>query len=163
VATPDGQVFRIAKGELGETSLELAARNGDGVVNGVVEGTGKTINPNEIRFSQSSVNGADEITNSMKTNGWVGDPIDVVKMHDGNYTTIDNTRVAAARQAGIDVKANVYNYSDPLPSDLVERFTTKKGVPTTWGEALDLRIGKQNATFRNTYPSGSFDIPRLNE
>jgi len=29
VATPDGQVFRIAKGELGETSLELAARNGD--------------------------------------------------------------------------------------------------------------------------------------
>ena len=31
VSTPDGQVFRIAKGELGETSLELAARNGDGV------------------------------------------------------------------------------------------------------------------------------------
>ena len=31
VATPDGQVFRIAKGDLGETSFELAARNGDGV------------------------------------------------------------------------------------------------------------------------------------
>gem|GEM_PF-6935920 len=41
VATPEGQVFRIAKGELGETSLELAARNGDGVVNGVLEGTGE--------------------------------------------------------------------------------------------------------------------------
>jgi|GEM_PF-1262107 len=31
VATSDGQVFRIAKGDLGETSLELATRNGDGV------------------------------------------------------------------------------------------------------------------------------------
>jgi len=41
VATPEGQIFRIAKGELGETSLELAARNGDGVVHNIVEGTGE--------------------------------------------------------------------------------------------------------------------------
>jgi len=32
VATPDGQVFRIAKGELGETSLELAINSGCDVV-----------------------------------------------------------------------------------------------------------------------------------
>lgn len=98
----------------------------------------------------------------MKDNGWRGDPIDVVEMPDNQMTSIDNTRVAAAREAGIDVQANVHQYNDPLPSDLVDRFTTKKGVPTTWGEAVDLRIGNQNSTFRNTYPSGSFEMPKIN-
>ncbi len=126
-------------------------------------GAGRKINPNEIRFSQSSVNGAGELTDSMKSNGWKGDPIDVVKMPDGKLSTLDNTRVVAARQAGIDVQANVHGYDDLLPIDLVERFSTKKGVPRTWGEALNLRIGKQNSTFRNSYPSGSFDISKINE
>ncbi|OJU13244.1 MAG: hypothetical protein BGN88_02395 [Clostridiales bacterium 43-6] len=99
----------------------------------------------------------------MKSNGWKGDPIDVVKMPDGKLSTLDNTRVVAARQAGIDVQANVHGYDDLLPIDLVERFSTKKGVPRTWGEALNLRIGKQNSTFRNSYPSGSFDISKINE
>lgn len=43
-------------------------------------------------------------------------------------------RVASAREAGIDV------YDDPLPADMIERFTIKKGVPSTWGEAISLRI-----------------------
>lgn len=30
----------------------------------------KTINPNEIRYSQSSVNGSSDIIQSMKANGW---------------------------------------------------------------------------------------------
>jgi hypothetical protein len=52
---------------------------------------------------------------------------------------------------------------EPLLSvDMVECFTTKKGIPTTWGEAVDLRIGKQNAAFRNAYPNGSFDLPKNN-
>ncbi|MGC6177217.1 PAAR-like protein [Lacrimispora sp. 38-1] len=125
------------------------------------KGTGKSINPNEIRFSQSSVNGADDIITSMKKDGWVGDPIDVVKMPDGSYTTIDNTRVAAAREAGINVQANVHSYNDPLPSNFVNRFTTPKGVPSTWGEATNLRILKQNSAFRGNYPSGSFDMPKM--
>lgn len=41
----------------------------------------------------------------MRTNGWKGDPVDVVKMPDGKLTSMDNTRIAAAREAGIDVKA----------------------------------------------------------
>lgn len=41
------------------------------------------------------------------------------------------TQVEAARNAGIDVKANIHNYDDLLPSDLVGRFTTKKGIPQT--------------------------------
>lgn len=97
----------------------------------------------------------------MKKDGWVGDPIDVIKMPDGSYTTIDNTRVAAAREAGINVQANVHNYNDPLPSNFVNRFTTPKGVPSTWGEATNLRILKQNSAFRGNYPSGSFDMPKM--
>ena len=121
----------------------------------------KSVDPNDIRFSQSSVNGADEITQSMKANGWKGDPIDVVKMPDGKLTTVDNTRVVSARQAGIGVKASVHSSNAPLPDGYVNRFTTPKGVPSTWGEAVDLRILKQNAGFRNTYPSGSFDLPKI--
>ena len=31
-------------------------------------------------------------------------------MPDGVYTTIDNTRVVSAREAGIDVQATIHNY-----------------------------------------------------
>ncbi|AET59191.1 hypothetical protein HPL003_12170 [Paenibacillus terrae HPL-003] len=132
-----------------------------------IKGTGKAgkgnsvaidVNPNEIQFSQSSVNGADDIIASMKANGWKGDPIDVVQMPDGSYTTIDNTRVVAARKAGIDVKATVHSADELLPTEYIDRFTTKKGVPTTWGEAIELRIGKQKASFRNNNPYGSFEM-----
>lgn len=37
----------------------------------------------------------------------------------------------------------------------IERLTTPKGVPKTWGDAVLLRIGKQNSGYRNTYPFGS--------
>ena len=115
----------------------------------------KAINPNEIRFSQSSVNGAGEIIDSMKRDGWVGEAIDVVRMTDGKLTTIDNTRVLAARYAGIDVRANIHTYDELLPNNLIERFTTSKGSPKTWGEAVSLRIGKQNSKYRSLYPQGS--------
>lgn len=127
-------------------------------------GLGKNIenvDPSEIRFSQTSVNGSDEIIASMKANGWKGDPIDIVRMPDGSLTTLDNTRVAAAREVGIDVQATVRNYNDPLPPNMVARFTTPKGVPKTWGEATDLRIGKQKANFRNNNPMGSFDLEKM--
>jgi hypothetical protein len=97
----------------------------------------------------------------MKANGWQGEPIDVVKMPDGKLTSVDNTRVVSARQAGIDVRANIHGYNDPLTSDQMSRLATKKGIPKTWGEAIGLRIGKQNSAFRNSFPSGSFDLPRF--
>jgi len=121
----------------------------------------KNVNPSEIRFSQTSVSGSEEIIASMKVNGWKGDPIDVVRMTDGNLTTIDNTRVAAAREAGIEVQATIRNYNDPLPANMVDRLTTKKGVPKTWGEALDLRIQKQKSSFRNNNPMGSYDLEKM--
>ncbi|WP_077605997.1 RHS repeat domain-containing protein [Salinivibrio sp. ML290] len=113
------------------------------------------LDPNSVRFSQNSVNGAGGLTESMNTNGWKGDPIDVVKMDDGGLTTIDNTRVLAASRAKVNVQAKIHGFNEPLPEDMIERFTTKKGVPSTWGEAIKLRIGKQSAGFRNKYPNGS--------
>ena len=132
-----------------------------GSVRSAGKGGSNTINPNDIRFSQSSVNGSDEIVESMRNNGWAGDTLDVVRMPDGGLTTIDNTRVVAARQAGIDVQANIHAYDDLLPSEYIDRFTTKKGVPTTWGDAITLRIGKQNATFRNNNPFGSVNMDNI--
>ena len=114
------------------------------------------INPKEIRFSQSSVNGAKEIISIMKEHGWKGTPIDVVIMPDNKITTIDNTRVVAARYAGIDTHSIIHKFDDILPSEMVERFTTPKGkIPVTWGDAITLRIGNQNKEFRTIYPYGS--------
>jgi hypothetical protein len=110
-----------------------------------------------IRFSQSSVNGAAEIEASMRANGWVGDAIDVVRLRDGGLTSVDNTRLLAAKRAGIDVQANIHAFDDALPSGMVERFTTAKGgVSSTWGEAVMNRIGSQSAGYRNANPFGSW-------
>ncbi len=91
----------------------------------------------------------------MRANGWKGDAIGVVKMGDGGLTTLDNTRVLAASRTGINVQANVRNATDRLPTNMVERFTTKKGVPSTWGDAVNLRIGKQSAGWRRSNSNGS--------
>ena len=122
----------------------------------------KAVNPKEIRYSQTSVNDSEVLIERMKKYGWRGDPIDIVEMPDGLYTTLDNTRVVAAREVGIEVQANIHGYNDIIPeSSIVERLTTPKGVPVTWGDAVNLRIGKQKASFRNNYPFGSFDMETI--
>ena len=45
---------------------------------------------------------------------------------------------------------------------MVDRFTTRKGVPQTWGEAVELRIWNQNSNFRNNNPSDSYELDRMN-
>ena len=125
-----------------------------------VEGKGSIkIDSNKVRYSQSSVNGSAEIIESMKAEGWKGEPIDIVKMLDGEYTTLDNTRLYAAQQTGIDVKACIHNYYEPLSPEQAARFSTpKKGTPMTWGEAVEYRINKQNASYRNNNPAGSWKM-----
>ena len=118
-------------------------------------GRAVSIPANSIRLSQSSVNGANAITASMRRRGWVGDAIDVVRLSDGGLTTLDNTRVVAASRSNTTVVANIHNYNEALPSSMIDRFTTKAGVPKTWGEAVRFRIGKQKRSFRTQYPNGS--------
>ncbi len=77
-------------------------------------------------------------------------------MPDCRLTTVDNTRVVAAGNAGIDVQAIVHPFDELLPDQgQIDRFTTPKGVPDAWGDAITLRIGKQSAGYRNRWPMGS--------
>lgn len=119
-----------------------------------------SLDPRTIAFSQSWVSrqkyGAlldfDGLVTSMRTNGWRGSAIDVVEMPGGGLTSIDNTRVLAARHAGIDVLANVRMYDEPI-TDPYRALQLRAGdtVPRTWGEAASLRIGRaeQNILSRN--------------
>lgn len=52
----------------------------------------------------------------------------------------------------------VHEADEALPSNFIDRFTTKKGVPTTWEAAVQLRIQKQNSTFRNANPNGAYEM-----
>ena len=102
------------------------------------------------------MNGAAKIIGEQRANGWVGDSIDVVRMPDSGLTAIDNTRVVAAHQAGIDVQALIQGFDDRFRRSSSAVFTTSKGgVPSTWGDAILNRIGGHNSLFRNTYPFGS--------
>lgn len=88
--------------------------------------TNVELSPNLIRFSQSSVNGADDLIKSMRANGWKGDPIDVVVMRDGALTSMDNTRVLAAHEAGINVRANIRFFDEALQKNLSKDLLQRK-------------------------------------
>lgn len=114
------------------------------------------LNPAKVRFSQNSVKEADEIIKSMSKKGWKGDPIDVVKMKDGGLTSVDNTRVLAAKTTGTTIKARIHEYDDKIDINMANRFLSKKKeIPETWGQAVSYRIGKQASGYRNKYPEGS--------
>ena len=100
----DFEAWARATVNLSEGRLEQIAQQSKRIVPGPEV---QSISPDVIKFSQSSVNGAAEITKSMQVNGWVGQPIDIVKLSDGTLVTVDNTRVLAASRTGIDVKAIV--------------------------------------------------------
>ena len=67
-------------------------------------------------------------------------------MPDGKLTSMDNTRIAAAREAGIDVKASVRGYDDPLSPAIQEARAWQSF--NTWGEAITSRINKQSGGFQ---------------
>lgn len=101
----------------------------------------------------------DDIVNGMREKGWQGEPLDVVKMPDGKLTSVDNTRVAAAREAGIDVHARIHEFTDPLPDNMLKppRFGSAK----TWGETATGRINKQSKKFSSQNPHGSDAPPQI--
>ncbi|MGQ5525288.1 hypothetical protein ACUHMQ_18780, partial [Chitinimonas sp. PSY-7] len=139
-----------------------------GVSNGV-----EWIPATDIRFSQNSVSfnkidratgksyNYDDLVTSMRQDGWKGDPVDVVRMQDSKLTSMDNTRIRAAREAQIDVQANVRSFTDPLTQSEIGRFTKKAEVPTTWGEALLIRINSQSGKFGIYHPNGADTLPRV--
>ncbi len=105
----------------------------------------------------------DDLISSMKKDGWKGDPVDIIRMPDGKMTSMDNTRISAAREAGIKVQANVRTYEEKLTPSEIERFSDRKRgfVPQTWGEAITGRINKQSGGFGTKNPYGSNKPPRI--
>ena len=80
--------------------------------------------------------------------GYKGNPIHVVKMPDGLYTSMDNRRLLSADFTSNKVEAVVHNYNDI--------FEDKK----TWGEAILERIRQQKSEeFKSGY--GSFNRPDI--
>ena len=130
------------------------------------------LDANDIRFSQNTVsfNKKDRLTGenytyndlvaSMKKDGWKGDAVDVVRMPDGKVTSFDNTRISAARDAGIDVKASIHYPNDPLPTEMIK--SGRFGEAKTWGEALSNRINNQKPkSFGSNNPNGTLDQPKI--
>lgn len=156
-------------------AVEAEGGAGKGGVKPNAENDIFTINANEVRFSQNTVSYGkterstqtkytyDDLVDSMKKGGWQGEPVDVVKMPDGKVTSMDNTRISAARDAGIEVQANVRNFDDKLSAAETARFSEpKKGfIPKTWGEAITGRIDKQSGGFSVNNPYGSNESPRI--
>jgi YD repeat-containing protein len=133
---------------------------------------GRTLDAGLLRFSQDSVSFAktrggigytfDDIFNSMKVSGWRRDldNLDVVRMPDGLMTSIDNTRLLAAQQLGIEVRVNVREFGEALPAGMA-RFNkpSKDFFPKTWGEVALNRIQSQSSKFARANPYGSFSQP----
>jgi hypothetical protein len=140
--------------------------------------------PNDlIRFSQKSVSylkkqpdgttyTLDDIKNSMSQNSWQGDPVDAVTMPDGKLTSVDNTRILAARETQTDVLANVHFYDESLTDpEQIERFTEtvkvngqeEDLVPQTWGQAIGNLILHQGKSFDKSFPYGTDNLPKVSK
>jgi len=93
----------------------------------------------------------------MKQNGWKDfTPIDVVRLNDGTLITMDNRRLLAAHNAKVKVTAVVHDASEPLSLEMQSRFMRRKEVvPTTWGEAIIMRIENQGKLYKSANPQGS--------
>lgn len=89
-------------------------------------------------------------------------PIDIVKMEDNIYTSLDNKRLLAAQELGIEIKAVAHNYDDVLDDATKARIFEKHGVEAnTWGEAIRARTKNQNKYISRDSPSGSFIKPNV--
>ncbi|WP_417827111.1 hypothetical protein [Thalassospira povalilytica] len=88
---------------------------------------------------------------------------------DGAPTSMDNRRLLAARYAGIDVPVTIRNADDLLTPAQAENFSVGDITPSTWGEAMDLRIGRQGemsgapSDWAERFPNGSIYDPHIVE
>jgi len=116
------------------------------------------LDPRLIRFTQSTTRSQgkflEDLTNAMKLKGFVVDDnlMSVVRWNDGTLSSLDNTRLAAAKRAGVNIKAVVYDSEEKITDEAMKkRFEFKRKLPETWGEAVQFRIGKQKAEYVHLY------------
>jgi hypothetical protein len=122
--------------------------------------TGKTFLSSSIRFTQNTVNDFGKALKSVASGKY--DPIDIVAMGDGFYSTVDNTRLLAAQKLGVDIKATVHSFDEALPESMLNRFKNNKTseYAKTWGQAIEYRVANQSKGYAKTYKGkGSFVQP----
>lgn len=156
--------YNYATGEYTVKGAKVKVKNAAGDV--VVETrdityTVEKINPEEINFTQRSMGeNYKDIAESLRKNGWQGQPVDVIKTSDGKYISMDNRRIAAAREAGVDVHVVIHEIDEPLTMGKCTQYRIKSTEtsdafePLTWGEAI------YNRLFQNGLitPGGSVDL-----
>jgi hypothetical protein len=72
--------------------------------------------------------------------------------------TGDATRFATSMWNAVDtpVRTRVHVHDEPIDPSRVDTLLSRNNVPpTTWGDGVENRIDRQNATYRNRYPQGS--------
>jgi hypothetical protein len=92
--------------------------------------------------------------------------IDVVRMRDSLFTSVDNSRPAVLNaMGGGQIQTRIRAFDEPLTAKEIFRFTTRIGdverVPNTWGAAAEARIWKQGDQFMSLYPNGSLLMPKV--
>jgi len=80
-------------------------------------------------------------------------------MPDGKLTSMDNTPIAAARGAEIEVHATIRNHDQPLAAETQQAHGWEHYG--TWGEALNARIQAQGARFSTSNPYGATQSPGI--
>ena len=128
----------------------------------VFTNAGKTIKSASIRFTQNTVNDFGLAVDRVATGLY--DPIDIVKMGDGIYSTVDNTRLLAAQKLGVNIKSNAHLFGDALPESMLQRFKNNATgeYAKTWGEAIEYRTGNQTGGFAEKHGSnGTFVQPEI--
>jgi hypothetical protein len=173
IAGAEGEAAKAAAEEIAENprqavtaaaataaKVESTAAGAVGAAEVGVQGEAVTVqqlSPSSIRFSQHTAGGRGRATvlrQSMSESGWAGPPVDAVATPDG-VVTIDNTRVAIARELGLSqIPVTVHAPEEFLPASMVGRF----GEAKTWGEALAHRTASQRPPLPAT---GTIESPRL--
>jgi hypothetical protein len=124
------------------------------------------LNTAELRFSQRTAGGGggSHALRESLSRGWDASRggVDAIQTR-GGLVTFDNTRVAVARELGIEkVSGRIHQLGDPLP----EGFARMRGLdvrakrlglsePKTWQDALRIR------TMGNKLPLEGTDVPPL--
>lgn len=153
--------------------------------------------PSNLKFSQKDVDWLtsdktltiDQLAESMKTQGWKGDPLHIIEMPDGSMVSLDNRRLLAARKAGLkDVPVLYHAPNEPMPPQwAADGFKLKKkiyqlpdgslvvgggkgtlkyregDIPKTYGEAALFRTANQgNIPEGGKFPLyGRYDDPKI--
>ena len=133
---------------------------------GTPTGTLTTLDPNAIKFSQSTANNEtsdkitlDDLAESLRKDGWKpgADPLDVIDVPGMGTVSVDNRRIVAARRGGLTaVPVRMHHFNDPCdmePGRLAAGFKLNATVDLVGG-VLVPKPKKKTATAETVFLKG---------